>query len=129
MSDATAKRNSFAPVVAFAAWIVPGLGHLLLGRWGRAFFFLIAVAGLAATGLSMRGAVLSPRSADPFGTLSFLADAASGVVYFLSRVLEKAGPDLSRAAGDYGTRFIATAGIVNLLAVADAYRIALGRRS
>jgi len=77
----------------------------------------------------MRGAVYTPRSGDPFGTLSFLADAGSGIFYFLYRVLEKAGPDVSQAAGDYGTRIIATAGIVNLLGVADAYRIALGRRS
>ena len=33
---------------------------------------------------------------------------------------------MSRAAGDYGTRFIAAAGVVNLLAVFDAIEIATG---
>ena len=90
--------------------------------------FFIAVAGLAIVGYHMRGNVFPPRSADPFGTLGFWADAASGIFYLLARVFERAGPDVSRAAGDYGTRFIAAAGIVNLIATFDAYEIAAGRR-
>jgi hypothetical protein len=129
MTASVAKTASLAPAIAFAAWIVPGLGHLFLDRWGRATLFLFATGGLALTGCLMRGAVFLPHSGDPFGTLGFLADAGSGVFYFLSRFLESAGPDLSRAAGDYGTRFLAAAGIVNLAGVADAYQIALGRRS
>jgi hypothetical protein len=112
-----------------AAWAVPGLGHLLLRRWGRAFFFFLAAGGLAVAGYGMRGEVFTPYSGDPFGALGFLADACSGAFYFLTHFLETAGPDISRAAGDYGTRFIAAAGVVNLLAVLDAYGIACGRRS
>jgi len=80
-------------------------------------------------GIQARGNVFPPRTADPFGTLGFWADAASGIFYLLARVLERAGPDVSRAAGDYGTRFVAAAGIVNLIAIFDAYEIASGRRS
>ena len=29
------RRDVLAPFVSVAAWIVPGLGHLVLGRWGR----------------------------------------------------------------------------------------------
>jgi hypothetical protein len=47
-----------------------------------------------------------------------------GGLYFISQWFEKAGPDVSRAAGDYGTRVIATAGIINFLAAIDAYEIA-----
>ena len=61
--------------------------------------------------------------------MGFLADAASGIFYSFAHFFESAGPDVSRAAGDYGTRFIAAAGIVNLLGVFDAYEIATGRRS
>jgi hypothetical protein len=77
----------------------------------------------------MRGNVFPPRSADPFGALGFWADAGSGIFYLLARVFERAGPDVSRAAGDYGTRFVAAAGIVNLIGAFDAYEIAAGRRS
>jgi hypothetical protein len=126
---ATRKGSALAPVVAIAAWLVPGLGHLLLGRWGRALGFFVSVGGLAITGYLLRGNVFPPHSGDPFGTLGFLADAASGVFYYLSRFFEAAGPDVSRAAGDYGTRFIAAAGVVNVLAIFDVLEIASGRRN
>ncbi|MGA7920909.1 MAG: DUF6677 family protein [Candidatus Acidiferrales bacterium] len=124
-----AKRDVLAPVAVLAAWIVPGAGHLMLGRWGRALGFLIAVAGLAITGAVLRGNIFAPHSGDLFGTLGFLADAASGVCYYAARLLETAGSNVSRAAGDYGTRFIAAAGVVNLLAVIDALEIASARRA
>ncbi|HXA57164.1 MAG TPA: DUF6677 family protein [Candidatus Acidoferrum sp.] len=122
-----ATPSSFAPMFAAAAWIVPGLGHLLLRRWVRAAAFFIAVAGLAFVGYTMRGEVFAVRSEDSFGTLGFLADIGSGAFYFLSRIFESSGADLSRSAGDYGTRLIAAAGIVNIVAIIDAYEIA-GRR-
>jgi predicted membrane channel-forming protein YqfA (hemolysin III family) len=127
------KKDNMLPavalLVAIAAWAVPGLGHLLLRRWGRAIFIFLAVAGLAVAGYGMRGEVFCARSSDPFGALGFVADACSGVFYFLPRWLEASGADVSRAAGDYGTRFLAAAGVVNLLGVIDAYRIACGRKS
>jgi hypothetical protein len=124
------KVPSVSPLsIALASWLIPGLGHFLLGRTGRAIVFFVAVGGLAIVGIHARGNVFPPRTADPFGTLGFWADAASGIFYLLARVLERAGPDVSRAAGDYGTRFIAAAGIVNVIAIFDAYEIALGRRS
>lgn len=130
-STPTRKKTSFsvlAPAIAIIAWFIPGLGHLVLRRWGRALVFFIAVGGLAMTGYLMRGNVFPPHSDDPFGTLGFIADACSGVFYLLSRAVEAAGPNVSRAIGDYGTRFIAAAGIVNVLGICDAYEIALGRR-
>jgi hypothetical protein len=129
VTESASKQNSHAWIVALAAWIVPGLGHLLLGRRVRAILFFASVGGLAVTGYLLRGNVFVPRAGDFFGILGCLADAGSGVFYLLSHVFEAAGPDVSRAAGDYGTRFIATAGIVNLLSVLDAYEIACGRRS
>lgn len=128
--ETSRKRSSAGPVlVALLAWIVPGLGHLLLRRWGRALAFLVSVGGLAICGYLLRGNVFSPRSVDPFDKIGFLTDAGSGVFYFLARILESTGPNVAHAAGDYGTRFIAAAGIVNLLAALDVYEIASRRRS
>ncbi|HUJ31302.1 MAG TPA: DUF6677 family protein [Candidatus Acidoferrum sp.] len=124
----TVLMHTIAPAIAVVAWFVPGLGHLLLRRWPRALAFFVAVGGLAVSGYLMRGNVFAPRSPDPFGTLGFIADACSGVFYLLARVFEAAGPNVSRAIGDYGTRFIAAAGVVNLLGICDAYEIASGRR-
>ncbi len=117
-----------AALVAVAAWAVPGLGHLITRRWIRGLVFFACAGGLAVAGFLLRGNVFPPHSTDPFGSLGFLADASSGVFYYLARFFETAGPDVSRAAGDYGTRLIAAAGIVNLLGVFDAYEIAMGRR-
>ena len=118
-----------AVLVSIAAWLVPGLGHLLLRKWGRAAIFFAGVAALAVAGLLLRGNVFSPEGDDPFATLGFLADAGSGIFYFISRSIEAAGPDVSRAAGDYGTRFFATAGVLNLLCALDAHEIARGRKT
>jgi hypothetical protein len=128
-SRMTAGRATLALFAALAAWLVPGVGHLLLGRWGRALVFFCAVSGLVVSGYLLRGNVFPPHSGDPFGTLGFLADAGTGVFYYFSRFFESAGPDVSRAAGDYGTRFIAAAGVVNLLAVLDTIEISTGRRN
>lgn len=119
---------TIAPMIAIIAWFVPGLGHLLLRRWQRALTFFVAVGGLAVTGYLMRGNVFALHSPDPFGTLGFVADASSGIFYLLAHVLERGGPDVARAMGDYGTRFIAGAGIVNILGVCDAYEVARGRK-
>jgi len=126
---ASASRAALALFAAVVAWLVPGLGHLLLGRWGRALLFFVSVAGLVISGFLLRGNVFPPHSSDPFGALGYVADAATGVFYYFSRFFEAAGPDVSRAAGDYGTRFIAAAGVVNILAVLDVIEIATGRRS
>ena len=129
VAEFPSKQSSTAILVVAAAWIVPGLGHLLLRQWGRAIVFFVAVGGLAVTGYLLRGNIFPPRGGDVFGTLAFLADAGSGAFYYFARFFEAAGPDVSRAAGDYGTRFIAAAGVVNLIGVCDAYEIATRRRS
>lgn len=122
------KSARWAPLIAVAGWLIPGLGHAILSRWGRALAFFVAVGGLAITGYLMRGSVFPPDSGDPFGTIGFLADVASGIFYPVAHFVEGAGADVGRAAGDYGTRFIAAAGIVNILGAFDAYEIARGRR-
>jgi hypothetical protein len=120
---------SFAGLgVAILAWALPGLGHLVLGRWRRALTFFVSVGGLAIAGYLLRGNVFPEHSTDAFGRLGFFADAGTGVFYYLARFFERSGPDVSRALGDEGTRFIAAAGIVNLLSAFDAYEIAAGRR-
>jgi len=118
-----------AYVVTVAGWLVPGLGHLLLRKWGRAAVYCLAVGALAITGLVLRGNIFSPHGSDAFDLLGFLADLGTGVFYFVSRMIEKSGPDVSHAAGDYGTRLFATAGVLNLLFVLDAHEIARGRKT
>jgi hypothetical protein len=115
--------------LAIAAWVIPGLGHLFQWRIGRAIAGFAAVGTLAMMGLWMRGNVFPARSDDAFSLLGFIADAGSGIFYLLAHTIEKSGPDVSRAAGDYGTRLIATAGVLNMLFVLDALEISRGHKN
>jgi len=125
----TRQNPAGSALIVVAAWILPGLGHLLLRRWARGLGFFLASGGLALAGFVLRGEIFSLHSDDSFGALGFIADLGSGLFYFVARILETAGPDISHASGDYGTRFLAASGIVNLLGVIDAFGIARGRRS
>lgn len=124
-----AKRATLAVIAAVAAWLVPGLGHALLKMWGRALAIFFSVGLLALLGSGMRGNIFPPNGDDAFSKLGYVADMGAGSFYFLARALQPEGPDVSRATGDYGTRLLATAGVLNLLAALHAYEIIRGRKS
>jgi hypothetical protein len=115
--------------IGVAGWLVPGLGHALLKMWGRATAIFLAVLLLVYLGAGMRGNLFAPGGDDAFTRLGFAADLGTGGFYILARTLEPAGADVSHADGDYGTRFLATAGVLNLLAALHAYEAARGRKA
>ncbi len=122
------SRIAHVTFIALVGWLVPGLGHLLQRRWGRAAIGFIAVGTMALAGLWMRGNVFPPQRSDAFGVLGFIADAGAGIFYLLAHTFQKAGSDVSHAAGDYGTRMLATAGVLNLLFVLDALETSRGKK-
>lgn len=124
-----AKRETVAVFIGVAGWLVPGLGHALLKMWGRAVACFLTVGLLVIVGAGMRGNVFSSSGNDAFDSLGFLADLGTGAFYLMARSLETSGPDVSHAGGDYGTRFLATAGVLNLLAALHAYEAARGRKA
>jgi len=123
-----AMNPAVALVAAAAGWLVPGLGHALLRKWGKAIVYFCAVAILALVGLWMRGNVFSSNAADAFDMLGFLADIGNGIFYFLAGTINPAGADVSKAYGDYGTRLFATAGVLNLLCVLEVLQIGFGSK-
>ena len=123
------RRESLPLVVAVAGWLVPGLGHALLKMWGRAVTCFLTVGMLVLVGAGMRGNLFSSRGNDAFDSLGYIADLGTGTFYLAARALEVGGPDVSHADGDYGTRFLATAGVLNLLAALHAYEAARGRKA
>ena len=118
-----------AVAVALAGWLLPGMGHALLKMWGRALAIFLTVGFLVYLGAGMRGNVFAPGGDDAFARLGYIADAGTGAFYFVARALESAGSDVSHADGDYGTRLLATAGVLNLLAALHAYEAARGRKA
>jgi hypothetical protein len=123
------SREFLALLIGVAGWAVPGLGHALQKMWGRALAVFLAVGALVILGAGMRGNLFSSRGEDAFATLGYFADLGSGTFYLVARILETAGPDVSHSAGDYGTRFLATAGVLNLLSALHAYEAARGRKA
>jgi hypothetical protein len=123
------SRHARAWAIGIAGWVVPGLGHALQKMWGRAVVVFAAVALLVFAGASMRGNVFTRNGSDAFDKLGYVADLGTGCFYFIARSLEKDGADVSHANGDYGTRFLATAGVLNLLAALHAYEAARGRKA
>jgi hypothetical protein len=123
------RHEGLAILVGAAGCVVPGLGHALLKMWGRAVVFFLTVGVLVLIGAGMRGNLFTSRANDAFDSLGYIADLGTGSFYWAARLLEVHGPDVSRAAGDYGTRFLATAGVFNLLAALHAYEVARGRKA
>lgn len=123
--------GTWAPAVALS-WLVPGGGHFLLKRTGRGALLLIAITATFLCGLMMRGAMFQPQRGDLLTTLintgGFVGDVASGILYLLSVWLGYNQPDTAGHVHDYGTKFLVTAGLLNILAMVDAFEIAAGRK-
>ena len=114
-------------------WLVPGGGHFLLKRNGRAVLLLVSITLMYLCGLLMRGAMFQPQSGDLLTILintgGFLGDVASGILYLVTVMLGYNQADLPGAVHDYGTKFLVTAGLLNILAMVDVYEIAARRKS
>ena len=126
-----ASVSKWAPVVLLA-WLVPGGGHFLLKRPARGAILGASVAIVFLLGLMMRGTLFQPQGGDLLTTViyygGFLGDLLAGVLYFLTVWLGYSQPDQAGHVHDYGTKFLVAAGLLNLLAMADAWEIATGRK-
>lgn len=108
--------------------LVPGLGHAAVGRVRRG----VALGGLIlvslAVGLALGGPLLPP---DPARPLSFLATAASyatGAPAAVAALLGAGKGNLRAATYEYGLTFVLSAGLMNVLALFDAWDWASGRK-
>jgi hypothetical protein len=115
-------------LVILSAWLVPGAGHLLLGRRGRSVIIFITVLACFAVGLLMRGPIFQPSGAGDLLSRviqygGFIGDLASGLFYFVAVWLGYGPPDRAGHTADYGAKFLVAAGLLNILAMVDAYEI------
>ena len=125
-----AGRN-WVPVVALA-WLIPGGGHFLLKRTSRGAILGVSVALVFLLGLMMRGTLFQPQSGDLLTMViyygGFIGDLLAGVLYLLTVWLGYSQPDTAGHVHDYGTKFLVAAGLLNLLAMVDAWEIATGKK-
>jgi hypothetical protein len=114
------------------SWLVPGGGHFLLGKRGRGALIFASVALSFVLGLLMRGAMFLPKSGDLLTTLiqygGFVADLSSGLLYLLTVWLGYTQEDLAGHSHDYGAKFLVAAGLLNILAMVDAWDIATKKK-
>jgi hypothetical protein len=130
-ADEQATPRSWYAIVGLA-WLIPGGGHFLLKRPGRGALLFGAVLLMFVLGLMMRGAMFQPQRGDLLTTIiyygGFIGDLASGLLYLLAVWLGYSQPDAAGHVHDYGTKFLVAAGLLNILAMVDAYEIAMGEK-
>jgi hypothetical protein len=110
-------------------WFVPGLGHILQKKIARGVVFLISILAMTAMGLAMGGKIYPFQTENPLTILAFFADIGNGAVYLLSRLLPLGVGDLKLATFEFGTAYIAGAGLLNFLIALDAFDIAAGKKA
>ena len=115
------------------AWLIPGGGHFMLKRTARGALILVSVVVTFFLGLAMRGAFFTPQTGDTLTMIiyygGFIAHMMSGALYFVAVALGYNQPDIAGHVYDYGAKFLVGAGLLNILAIVDAYEIATGRKS
>jgi hypothetical protein len=126
---ATATEPIRSPfLVILIAWLIPGGGHFLLGKRGRALLIFACVLLSFLFGVLMRGPLFQPSGgADVLSKLiqygGFLGDLAAGIPYLVVSFFGYAPPDSASHVADYGSKLIVAAGLLNILAIVDAYEI------
>ena len=116
-----------------AAWLVPGAGHFLLKKTGRGALIFASVFPMFLFGLFMRGTMFTPeKGADYLSSLinygGFICNLAAGAMYLLTTMFGYAQPDMPGDVHDYGTKFLVTAGLLNILAMVDTWEIGTGKK-
>lgn len=126
------KTRETSPGFAYSAlivgWLIPGAGHLLMGRWVRALLLFVSIAAMFWLGLAMQGKLYVPNTGDVLDMLGFAGDCGNGLFYALGRVFDLGHGAVQLATADYGTKFIVVAGLLNFISAVDAHNLRIGRK-
>jgi len=119
-------RTVFAIVLAY---LVPGAGHLYLGRRARAITFFCIVVLMFLIGIAIDGDLYTIGQANGslLRMLAALGSLGSGIIYWIATSMGVHG-DVTSITFEHGTAFTITAGLMNLLLVLDVFDIAQGRK-
>jgi len=119
-------RTFFAMLLAY---LVPGAGHLYLGRRGRAIAFFCIVVLLFVIGIAIDGDLytLEHSGGALLRILASLGSIGAGLMYWIAAGMGVHG-DVTSITFEHGTAFTITAGLMNLLLMLDVFDIAQGRK-
>ena len=153
MADEAASPNpvSRTLLAVLAGWLLPGLGHLLVGRARRGLLFAALLLGSYGFGLAHQGRLALRDERQPFlSGLQVLANVGIGPLDVIARFsiygaavyslpdgvqggVENKYSRIFRertrsALSIYGTAYLWTAGLMNLLLLFDIWDIGMARR-
>jgi TM2 domain-containing membrane protein YozV len=119
-------RTFFAVLLAY---LIPGAGHLYLGRRARALTFFCIVVLMFVIGIAIDGDLytIGHSSGSVLRLLAALGSLGAGVIYWIATWIGVHG-DVTSITFEHGTAFTITAGLMNLLLMLDAFDIAQGRK-
>lgn len=123
------RANSFPPLLVSAlAWLVPGAGHLLLGRTQKGLIFLAAIPVMFALGVGLEGRVFPFEFSQPLVALAAVAARGVGLPAFVTGWLGLGAGVVTAASYEYGNAFLIVSGLLNMLVALDAFDVASGRK-
>lgn len=115
-------------LLCIGAWLVPGGGHLWLGRRQKGLVFLTMIPLMFLIGLGLHGAIFPFQVAEPLAGLAAVAELGTGLPWLLARALGTGEGLVTSATWEYGNTFMIVAGLLNFLVMLDAFDIAMGRK-
>jgi len=137
MANSTTEKSKAGPAETINAmtvlapalgWFIPGAGHMIQKRWIRGALLFVSIVTLFLVGLGMQGRVYKANGGDILDMLGFVGDVGAGALYIISLAMDWGQGAIAFATADYGTKFMIVAGLLNFIAVADAYHIAIGKK-
>jgi hypothetical protein len=123
------EKSSIPILALLLGWLIPGAGHLLLGKWIRGLLLFVSILGMFLIGLGLQGKIYAPNTGDILDILGFAGQLGMGALYALARVFGWGAPSVVNTVADWGTKFLLTAGLLNLIAAVDAHSLANGRKA
>jgi len=109
-------------------WLFPGLGHIVMKKYWKGLIFFICITCMFSLGLFLEGRIYSFQTENPLTILGFFSDLGTGFYYFLSKLFAFGLGNLKSTSYEFGTAYIAGAGLLNYLVALDAFDIASGKK-
>ena len=126
--DKKTAEGGFIYLPLIAGWLVPGAGHFLQRKWGRGALLSVSILAMFSIGIAMQGKLYAGAH-DILEMLGLAGDLGNGLLYVVSRAAGWGADQITVTTGDYGTRFIVVAGLLNIIAAVDAHNLRTGRKS
>src|SRR3954465_11124117 len=108
-TTAERPRAAAAPwwlaLVSVLAWLIPGTGHLLLGRRQKGLVFLIALPLMFLIGLWLEGRLFPPDLGVPLFFLGAIANRGVGLPFFAARMMDAGAGTVTAVSYEYGNTF------------------------